>query len=96
MPRSPWCCSGLDPGRAVQVSYNRPFATRFDTPSGQDFFFNNEFPMVEFLEKNGYDVCYVSQADVAAPGGASMLADGAGQRWCVCLRLGEHLPFQHL
>ncbi len=25
---SPWCCSALDPGRAVQVSYNRPFATR--------------------------------------------------------------------
>src|SRR5215471_5745821 len=25
---SPWCCSSLDPGRAVQVSYNRPFATR--------------------------------------------------------------------
>ena len=23
----------LDPGRAVQVSYNRPFATRFDTPT---------------------------------------------------------------
>ena len=22
---SPWCCTALDPGRAVQVSYNRPF-----------------------------------------------------------------------
>ena len=61
------------PGRAVQVSYNRPFATRFDTPGGQDFFFSTEFPMIEFLEKNGYDVSYVSQADVAAPGAASML-----------------------
>jgi len=40
---SPWCCSWLDPGRAVQVSYNRPFATRFDTPGGQDFFFSAEF-----------------------------------------------------
>ena len=70
---SPWCCSNLDPGRAVQVSYNRPFATRFDTPGGQDFFFANEFPMIEFLEKNGYDVSYVSQADVSAPGAASML-----------------------
>ncbi len=70
---SPWCCSALDPGRAVQVSYNRPFATRFDTPGGQDFFFSAEFPMIEFLEENGYDVSYVSQADVAAPGAASML-----------------------
>ena len=70
---SPWCCSNLDPGRAVQVSYNRPFATRFDTPGGQDYFFYAEFPMIQFLEKNGYDVSYVSEADVSAPGAASML-----------------------
>ena len=70
---SPWCCSPLDPGRAVQVSYNRPFATRFDTPGGQDFFFATEFPTIEFLEKNGFDVSYVSQSDVSASGGASML-----------------------
>ena len=72
---SPWCCSALDPGRAVQVSYNRPFATRYDSisPNGQDFFFYAEFPMIEFLEKNGYDVSYVSQIDVAQPGAASMI-----------------------
>src|SRR5258708_2894161 len=70
---SPWCCSNLDPGRAVQVSYNRPFATRFDTPNGQDFFFYAEFPMIQFLEKNGYDASYVSQVDVAQSGAASML-----------------------
>lgn len=70
---SPWCCSALDPGRAVQVSYNRPFATRDDTPYGQDFFFYAEFPMVQFLEKNGYDVSYVSQVDVAQSGAATML-----------------------
>jgi methionine-rich copper-binding protein CopC len=70
---SPWCCSALDPGRATQVSYNRPFATRFDTPYGEDFFFSMEFPMIEFLEENGYDVTYVSEADVSAPGAASML-----------------------
>ena len=65
--------SQLDAGRAVQVSYNRPFATRFDTPGGQDFFFANEYPMIRFLEKNGYDASYVSQADVSAAGVASML-----------------------
>ena len=70
---SPWCCTALNPGRAVQVSYNRPFATRADTPDGQDFFFYAEFPMVQFLEKNGYDVSYVSQIDVAQPGAASMI-----------------------
>ncbi len=56
--------SPLDPGRAEQVSYNRPFATRFDTPDGQDYFFYAEYPMIRFLEKNGYDVSYVSQEDV--------------------------------
>jgi hypothetical protein len=65
--------SQLDSGRAVEVSYNRPFATRWDTPGGQDFFFATEFPMIEFLEENGYDVSYVSQSDVSAPGAASML-----------------------
>ena len=31
--------SHLDDGRAVAVSYDRPFATRFDAPYGQDYFF---------------------------------------------------------
>ena len=70
---SPWCCTVLDPGRAVQVSYNRPFATRFDTPGGEDYFFYAEFPMIEFLEENGYNVTYVSQSNVSAPGAPSML-----------------------
>ncbi len=62
-------------GRATQVSYNRPFATRFDSidPSGRTFFFADEYPMIRFMEENGYDVTYVSQQDVAASGGASML-----------------------
>src|SRR5215470_14028913 len=70
---SPWCCSSQNPGRAVQVSYNRPFATRADTPNGQDYFFYAEFPMIQFLEKNGYNVSYVSQIDVAQSGAASMI-----------------------
>ena len=69
----PWCCSALDPGRAVQVSYNRPFATRYDTPGGQDFFFANEYPMIRFMEENGYDISYLSQVDVAGSNGATML-----------------------
>ncbi len=73
---SPWCCSAQNPGRAVQVSYNRPWATRYDNISGgngEDFFFYAEFPMIQFLEKNGYDVSYVSQIDVAQSGAASMI-----------------------
>ena len=49
-------------GRAYKLSYNRPIATR-DGPSGRDFFFANEYPMVRFLEKNGYDVSYIAGVD---------------------------------
>jgi hypothetical protein len=48
--------------RAYKVSYNRPFSTR-DT-GNQDFVFEAEYPMVRFLESNGYDVSYMSGADV--------------------------------
>lgn len=49
-------------GRAFKISYNRPFQTR-NGPGGRDFFFANEFPMVRFLERNGYDVSYMSGID---------------------------------
>ena len=39
------------------VSYNRPFVTRA-VSSGQDWVFNAEYPMVRWLERNGYDVSY--------------------------------------
>jgi Domain of unknown function (DUF4082)/Bacterial Ig-like domain/Bacterial Ig domain len=71
---SPWDNSPLDPGRAVEVSYNRPFTTRWNTGTyGQDFFFADEFPMIEFMEEQGYNVTYVSQSDVSQPGAAAML-----------------------
>jgi subtilisin-like proprotein convertase family protein len=47
--------------RATKVSYNRPFATRTNTPS--NFFFYAEYPMVRWLESNGYDVTYSSGVD---------------------------------
>ncbi|MFD0854979.1 N,N-dimethylformamidase beta subunit family domain-containing protein, partial [Actinomadura adrarensis] len=55
--------SVVAPGRAVKVSYNRPFGTREDTPWGRDFVFANEYPMVRFLEANGYDVSYIGSID---------------------------------
>ncbi|WP_131740499.1 DUF4082 domain-containing protein [Actinomadura roseirufa] len=51
------------PGRAVKVSYNRPFSTRENTPWGRDFVWANEYPMVRYLEANGYDVSYLGSAD---------------------------------
>ncbi|WBB69600.1 DUF4082 domain-containing protein [Micromonospora sp. WMMD812] len=49
-------------GRAYKVSYNRPFSTR-GSSSGRDFLFSNEYPMIRFLERNGYDVSYTTDID---------------------------------
>ena len=47
------------------MSYNRPFTTR-GNDNGRDFLFANEYPMIRFLEQNGYDVSYVSGLDTSA------------------------------
>lgn len=49
-------------GRAYKVSYNRPFATRAGVTK-RDFYFGAEYPMVRFLERNGYDISYTSGVD---------------------------------
>jgi hypothetical protein len=52
---------GSPAGRAYKVSYNRPFTTRaYATPS---FVWEDEYPMVRWLERNGYDVSYLSGID---------------------------------
>jgi hypothetical protein len=56
---------GAQPGRAYKVSYNRPFAVR-GQESGygpSNFVFYGEYPMVRFLESNGYDLSYFSGVD---------------------------------
>ncbi|MFN7920007.1 MAG: DUF6605 domain-containing protein [Bryobacteraceae bacterium] len=50
------------PDRAYRVSYNRPFAYNRQS-SGQSFFFSAEYPLVRFLESNGYAVTYTSGVD---------------------------------
>lgn len=54
--------SGGENGRAYKISYNRPFATR-DGTTARDFYFSSEYAMVRFLERNGYDVSYLSDVD---------------------------------
>ena len=53
---------GTNPGRAYKVSYNRPFNTR-EVDGGQDWLFNAEYPMVRWLEANGYNVSYITGVD---------------------------------
>jgi WD40 repeat protein len=49
-------------GRAYKVSYNRPFNTRA-VDNGQDWLFSSEYPMVRWLEANGYNVSYFTGVD---------------------------------
>ncbi len=57
-------------GRAYKVSYNRPFNTRSN--SQEDYLFNAEYPMIRFLERNGYDVSYMSGLDTDRLGAANI------------------------
>ncbi|HEY9474960.1 MAG TPA: N,N-dimethylformamidase beta subunit family domain-containing protein, partial [Mycobacteriales bacterium] len=61
--------SGQPAGRAYKVSYNRPFNNRATNIDGRDFVFGSEYPMVRFLEANGYDVSYSTGVDTARRGG---------------------------
>lgn len=45
--------------RAFKVSYNRPF----NVPNMYTWFFSAEYPMVRWLEENGYDVSYFTGVD---------------------------------
>ncbi len=49
------------PPRAPKVSYNRPFETRHYR--AVNMVFNSEYPMVRWLERNGFNVSYTSGID---------------------------------
>ncbi|MGH9890634.1 MAG: N,N-dimethylformamidase beta subunit family domain-containing protein, partial [bacterium] len=53
---------GAPAGRAYKVSYNRPVNTRVSF-NGNSWVFNAEYPMVRWLERNGYDVSYSTGVD---------------------------------
>ncbi len=58
--------TGSPAGRAYKVSYNRPFITRGDntgTSGPRDFLFDSDYPMLRWLEANGYNVSYISGID---------------------------------
>src|SRR6185312_7022274 len=57
---------GANPARAYKVSYNRPLTVRGGIP--EDSPFNAEYPMVRWLERNGYDVSYFTGVDSATRG----------------------------
>jgi hypothetical protein len=72
--------SGNGTDRAYAVSYNRPFLTRDGggTASGpQDYLFGADFAAISYLEKNGYDVSYMSGVDTDRLGVGALLGHKA-------------------
>lgn len=63
--------TGHPRGRAFKVSYNRPFVTR-GNEYGRTFFWATSYPIVRWLEANGYDVTYTTGID-SDRDGASLL-----------------------
>jgi hypothetical protein len=54
--------------RSHKVSYNRPFSTRSFQIETDTWVFGAEFPMIQWLESNGYDVTYFTGIDAARNG----------------------------
>ena len=64
--------TGFPGGHAAKVSYNRPifpYNSLFNTDGRQaDWYMNADYPMIRFLERNGYDITYTGSNDVANNG----------------------------
>ncbi len=97
--------TGSPVGRAYKVSYNRPFSTR-EVDGGQDWLFNAEYPMIRWLEANGYDVAYFTGVDTDRRGAQiqnhrAFLSVGHDEYWSAAQRAnveaardaGVHLAF---
>jgi hypothetical protein len=70
---------------AFKVSYNRPFHSASDD-NGASWVLFAEYPMIRFLESNGYDVSYLAGLDVATRGSLllnhkSFLSVGHDEYW---------------
>jgi methionine-rich copper-binding protein CopC len=52
-------------GSSYKVSYNRPYT---GGDGDENFIFNAEYPMLRFLERNGYDMSYTTDVDSARRG----------------------------
>lgn len=71
---------GFGSGRALAVSYNRPFTTRDGggvAAGAQDYLFGAEYAAISWLEQNGYDVSYIAGVDTDRLGAEALLGHRA-------------------
>ncbi len=69
------CDTVANAPRAVKVSLNRPYSATFQDPN---YFYRAEYPMVRWLEQQGYDVGYSTNMDThrsGLPGAHNALLD---------------------
>ena len=88
-------CPPGDPGGyvttpATEVSYNRPLQDG-GIDQGRDGPFYAEFPMIQFLEENGYDVTYISETETdsdaaALTGHKIFISSGHDEYWSANMR----------
>jgi N,N-dimethylformamidase beta subunit-like, C-terminal/Domain of unknown function (DUF4082)/Fibronectin type III domain len=76
---------------AQEVSYNRPFHSAEDDAGGRSWLFHAEYPMIRFLEASGYDISYMSNADVHRRGPLLLnhklfIASGHDEYWSKTMR----------
>ena len=78
-------------GRCYKVSYNRPFMNRdpsgLNTGAVEGFLWDSEYPMIRWLEANGYDLSYATDLDSDRRGVAPLtshkifLSNGHDEYW---------------
>lgn len=99
---------GYPSQKAVKVSYNRPFLTRAtnDGLGAYNWFFQSEYPLIRWLEANGYNVSYFTSLDADRRGSEilehkALLSVGHDEYWSGQMRTnvesaraaGVHLAF---
>ena len=62
-------------GRAYKLSYNRPFTNRVEVGTGEKegFLFDSEYPMIRWLEANGYNLSYATGVDTERRGSDALM-----------------------
>ena len=84
---------------AFKVSYNRPFHTALDD-SGRSWLTYAELPMIRFMERNGYDVSYLSGSDVDSRGALllnhkTFVSSGHDEYWSANQRTNVEFARDH-